>query len=37
VPENFLVNPRGKLALIWRGPVDKSFLEDSVDPIVEGS
>ena len=37
VPENFLVNPHGKLALIWRGPVDKSFLEDSVDPIVEGS
>jgi thiol-disulfide isomerase/thioredoxin len=37
VPENFLVNPRGRLALIWRAPVDKSFLEDSVDPIVEGS
>jgi cytochrome c biogenesis protein CcmG/thiol:disulfide interchange protein DsbE len=37
VPENFLVNPRGKLALIWRRPVDRSFLEDSVDPIVEGS
>jgi cytochrome c biogenesis protein CcmG/thiol:disulfide interchange protein DsbE len=37
VPENFLVDPRGKLALIWRGPVDQGFLEDSVDPIVEGS
>jgi cytochrome c biogenesis protein CcmG/thiol:disulfide interchange protein DsbE len=37
VPENFLVDPKGKLALIWRGPVDKGFLEDSVDPIVEGS
>ena len=37
VPENFLVNPKGKLALIWRGPVDESILEDSVDPIVEGS
>jgi cytochrome c biogenesis protein CcmG/thiol:disulfide interchange protein DsbE len=36
VPENFLVNPQGRLALIWRGPVDESFLEDSVDPIVEG-
>jgi len=36
VPENFLVNPKGKMALIWRGPVDERFLEDSVDPIVEG-
>jgi len=37
VPENFLVSPQGKLALIWRGPVGASFLEDSVDPIIEGS
>jgi cytochrome c biogenesis protein CcmG, thiol:disulfide interchange protein DsbE len=37
VPENFLVDPKGMLALIWRGPVDEGFLEDSVDPIVEGS
>jgi cytochrome c biogenesis protein CcmG/thiol:disulfide interchange protein DsbE len=37
VPENFLVNPKGKLALIWRGVVDEEFLEDSVDPIIEGS
>jgi cytochrome c biogenesis protein CcmG/thiol:disulfide interchange protein DsbE len=36
VPENFLVDPRGRLALIWRGPVDKSFLEQNVVPIVEG-
>jgi cytochrome c biogenesis protein CcmG/thiol:disulfide interchange protein DsbE len=36
VPENFLVNPRGRLALIWRGPVDQSFLEQQVVPIVEG-
>ncbi len=36
VPENFLVNPRGRLALIWRGPVDRSFLEKNVVPIVEG-
>jgi cytochrome c biogenesis protein CcmG/thiol:disulfide interchange protein DsbE len=35
VPENFLVNPRGRLALIWRGPVDRSFLEKQVVPIVE--
>ena len=31
------VNPKGKLALIWRGPIDERFLRESVDPIVEGS
>jgi cytochrome c biogenesis protein CcmG, thiol:disulfide interchange protein DsbE len=36
VPENFLVNPKGRLVLIWRGPVDQSFLEQEVMPIVEG-
>lgn len=33
VPENFLVNTRGRLALIWRGPVDERFLEERVVPI----
>lgn len=36
VPENFLVDPRGRLALIWRGPVDQRFLEQEVVPILEG-
>lgn len=36
VPENFLVDPRGRLALIWRGPVDEDFLQREVVPIVEG-
>jgi cytochrome c biogenesis protein CcmG, thiol:disulfide interchange protein DsbE len=36
VPENFLVDPRGRLALIWRGVVDERFLEERVVPIVEG-
>lgn len=36
VPENFLVDPRGRLALIWRGPVDQDFLEQQVVPIIEG-
>ena len=36
VPENFLVDPSGRLALIWRGPVDERFLEERVVPIVEG-
>jgi cytochrome c biogenesis protein CcmG, thiol:disulfide interchange protein DsbE len=36
VPENFLVDPRGRLALIWRGPVDREFLQENVVPIVAG-
>lgn len=36
VPENFLVDPQGDLALIWRGPVDERFLAERVVPIVEG-
>jgi cytochrome c biogenesis protein CcmG/thiol:disulfide interchange protein DsbE len=36
VPENFLVDPRGRLALIWRGPVDREFLDRQVVPLVEG-
>ena len=34
VPENFLVDPRGRLAMIWRGPVDKRLLGERVVPIV---
>jgi cytochrome c biogenesis protein CcmG/thiol:disulfide interchange protein DsbE len=37
VPENFLVNPRGRLAFIWRGPVDEEILQKQIVPIVEGS
>ena len=37
VPENFLVNPRGRLAFIWRGPVDEEILRKQIVPIVEGS
>jgi cytochrome c biogenesis protein CcmG, thiol:disulfide interchange protein DsbE len=36
VPENFLVDTQGRLALIWRGPVDEDFLRSEVVPIVEG-
>lgn len=36
VPENFLVDPRGRLALIWRGPVDDQFLRERVIPLIEG-
>jgi cytochrome c biogenesis protein CcmG/thiol:disulfide interchange protein DsbE len=34
VPENFLVNPHGRLALIWRGPVDEQFLQENVIPLI---
>ncbi len=34
VPENFLVNPHGRLALIWRGPVDEEFLRERVVPLL---
>jgi len=36
VPENFLVNPRGRLALIWRQPVDDRILQEQVVPLIEG-
>jgi cytochrome c biogenesis protein CcmG/thiol:disulfide interchange protein DsbE len=36
VPENFLVEPNGDLALIWRGPVDDQFLRERVLPLIEG-
>ncbi|HEU4944140.1 MAG TPA: TlpA disulfide reductase family protein [Solirubrobacterales bacterium] len=36
VPENFLVDPQGRLALIWRGPVDDRFLRERVVPLIEG-
>ena len=36
VPENFLVDPHGRLALIWRAPVDDDFLQREVAPLVDG-
>jgi hypothetical protein len=35
VPENFLVEPDGDLALIWRGPVDDQFLRERVAPLIK--
>jgi cytochrome c biogenesis protein CcmG, thiol:disulfide interchange protein DsbE len=37
VPENFLVDPQGRLAFIWRGPVDEAILKQQIVPLVEGS
>src|SRR5436190_19474494 len=36
VPENFLVDPRGRIALIRRGPIDDAYLRAYVAPEIEG-
>jgi cytochrome c biogenesis protein CcmG, thiol:disulfide interchange protein DsbE len=36
VPENFLVDPNGRLALITPGPVDDRLLREQVVPLIEG-
>jgi cytochrome c biogenesis protein CcmG, thiol:disulfide interchange protein DsbE len=36
VPESFLVDPKGKLVLIRRGPVDRAYLDRYVAPYLEG-
>jgi cytochrome c biogenesis protein CcmG, thiol:disulfide interchange protein DsbE len=35
VPENFLVDPQGNLALIRRGPVNDEYLNQFVVPLIE--
>ena len=37
VPENYLVDPRGRLALFLPTPVDAQVLEEQFLPIIEGS
>jgi cytochrome c biogenesis protein CcmG/thiol:disulfide interchange protein DsbE len=36
VPENFLVDPRGRLAVIQRGAVDEQILRERFLPAIEG-
>jgi cytochrome c biogenesis protein CcmG, thiol:disulfide interchange protein DsbE len=36
VPENFLVNPKGQLDVIRRGPVDQSYLDRYIAPAIAG-
>ena len=36
LPETFLIDPNGKLALIQRGPVDEQFLEEQIKPLITG-
>ena len=33
-PESFLIDPQGKIALIRRGPVSESYLEQAVLPLI---
>jgi cytochrome c biogenesis protein CcmG, thiol:disulfide interchange protein DsbE len=33
-PESFLIDPQGKIALIRRGPVDRSYLDQMVAPLI---
>ncbi len=35
VPESFLVDPKGNLQLIRRGPVDRAYLNRYVAPLIE--
>jgi cytochrome c biogenesis protein CcmG, thiol:disulfide interchange protein DsbE len=35
VPENFLVNPKGDIAVIWRSPVDDQILRERFIPLIK--
>ena len=34
-PESFLIDPQGKIALIRRGPVNQSYLDQMVVPLIQ--
>lgn len=36
LPESFLVDPEGNLALIARGVIDKAYLDQQVMPLIDG-
>ena len=36
VPENYLVDPRGKVRALVRGPVDEEYLDSEVAPLLPG-
>jgi cytochrome c biogenesis protein CcmG/thiol:disulfide interchange protein DsbE len=37
VPENFLVDPAGKVRLLVRGPVSEEYLREQVTPLLPGA
>lgn len=34
VPENFLIDPQGKVRLLLRGPITREYLRESVAPLL---
>ena len=36
LPESFLVDPEGSVALVAPGPVDEEYLAERVEPLIEG-
>ena len=36
VPENFLVDPAGRVRLLFAGPLSEEYLEDEVAPLLPG-
>lgn len=36
LPESFLIDPDGKIAYIYRGPVDAAILESNFLPLIKG-
>ena len=37
LPETFVIDRRGQIAAIRRGPVDEAFMRAEVAPLLEGS
>jgi cytochrome c biogenesis protein CcmG/thiol:disulfide interchange protein DsbE len=37
VPENFLIDPRGRVRLLVRGPITSDYLRESVAPLLPSS
>lgn len=37
LPESFLIDPEGRIALIRRGPVDSEYLDRYITPLITGA
>ena len=35
LPENFVIDPSGKIRLIQRGPINDEFLRDQIQPLIQ--
>jgi len=36
LPESFLIDPDGRIAYAYRGPVDEEILDESFEPLIAG-